>query len=367
MTLIGIAGSTGLLLTGFGLHDSICDIMNKQFDELSHDNFKIVFVDDSTLDQQNDVINANLQNQEDCFYSLICEDSVICSIEGHSDAATSIIVPKDIAQFQSMRVIRDRQTKEDFVIDDEGVYVTEKLAKMSNLSVGDTMTVHNQDLIGNAGSEKYEFKIAGIVENYIGHYIYMTPNVYKATFGKDCEYSCLLASVNVTGDAQQTFISNIKNNSCVKGAFFTTSTREQYERSLDSVNMVVIVLIVAAALLAFVVLYNLININLCERIREIATLKVLGSNRREINMYIHRETFMLSALGALIGLLFGFVLEHYVSASAEVDFVMFGQEINTASFFISIGITLVFTIIVVFFMRKKLFSISMVESLKSVE
>lgn len=367
MTLIGIAGCTALLLTGFGLHDSISDIMNKQFDEIAHDNFKIVFNENATDANKDEISNQVLTYKDNSLCTVIHEENVLCMPEGHPNASTVIIAPKNVDQFQDMRVLRNRNTREQFILDDQGVYISEKLANMMEVQAGDTIKVYNQDLIGNAGSQSYEFYVAGVVENYIAHYIYMSPKVYEKYFEKQCQFNSLIARSNVFGQTQQDFVDKIKKNESVKTAFFTTNTRETYEKMLRSVDMVVIVLIVSAGLLAFVVLYNLININICERAREIATLKVLGSNKHEINMYIHRETFMLSILGSILGLGLGFILEQFVIASAEVDYVMFGRSIYIWSYLISFGITLLFTILVAIFMRKKLFTISMVESLKSIE
>lgn len=326
MTLIGIAGCTALLLTGFGLHDSISDIMNEQFDVLTHDNFKVVFNENASNSEKTDVSNIISSNSEN-LSTLIHEENMVCMPEGHPNASTTIIVPNNIDQFQTMRVMRNRNTKDKFVLDDDGVYISEKLASMMGVSVGDEIVVYNQDLIGNAGDDVYHMKINEIVENYIAHYIYMTSNVYKYYFGRDCTYNSLMAYADINANSQQAFIDKINENSCVKTSFFTTSTRGTFETMLKSVNLVVIVLIVSAGLLAFVVLYNLININICERSREIATLKVLGANRKEVNFYIHRETFTLSILGSIIGLGLGYILEQFVIQSAEVDYVMFGRII----------------------------------------
>ncbi len=367
MTLIGIAGCTALLLTGFGLHDSINDIMINQFDVIMHDNFKVIFEENTNEAQQDEVAKTIKTADPDSSSTLIYEENMICMPQGHPNALTTVVVPKNINQFQNMRVLRDRLTEDPFTLDDQGVYISEKLASMMNISAGDTLQIYNQDLIGNASGQEYNLYVAGVVENYIAHYVYMTPNVYKNYFDKDFTYNNLIAHSNANKSAQETFVDNVKNNACVKTAFFTTNTRQTYEKMLRSVDMVVVVLIVSAGLLAFVVLYNLININICERSREIATLKVLGSNKHEINMYIHRETFMLSIIGSFLGLALGFVLEQFVIASAEVDYVMFGRVIYLCSYLISFGITILFTVLVSLFMRKKLFSISMVESLKSIE
>ena len=367
MTLIGIAGCTALLLTGFGLHDSISDIMIKQFDEIANDNFKVIFVGEVN-DRQEEIAKTCInQNDEAAHSTLIHEENFVAMPEGSPNANTSLIVPKNIDQFQDMRVMRNRTSGESFTLDDSGVYVSEKLANLMKLQAGDTLTIYNQDLIGNAGEDEYNLKIAGVVENFIAHYVYMSPNVYKKYFGKDPVYNSMVAQSFATGNQKQILIDNMKSNDFVKTAYFTTATRDTFDKMLQSVNLVVVVLIVSAGLLAFVVLYNLININICERAREVATLKVLGSNKHEINLYINRETFLLSLLGALAGIVLGIFLEQFVIMSAEVDYVMFGRNIYWWSYVISLGVTIVFTLLVSLFMRKKIFSISMVESLKSVE
>lgn len=327
MTLIGIAGCTALLLTGFGLHDSISDIMDKQFDEIALDNFKVTLNHEATQEQEDDLKKDILLADPSSSCTVIHEESFVATPEGHPNAPTIIAVPKDREQFQQMRMLQNRKSGQQLILDDEGVYVSEKLATLMGVDVGDNITVYNQDLIGNAGEQEYNFKIAGIVENYIAHYIYMTPNVYRQYFNKDCVFNNLIAKTSVSTDGEQSVIDCAKANDIVKTAFFTTSTRNTYNTMLRSVNLVVLVLIISAGLLAFVVLYNLININICERAREIATLKVLGSNRHEINMYIHRETFMLSFFGSILGLLLGIFMEQFVIISAEVDMVMFGRTI----------------------------------------
>ena len=309
------------------MHDSISDIMNKQFDEIAFDNFKVIFESDATTEQEEDVRNKIQNYDPNSTSTLIHEENVVAMPEGKPNAPITIAVPKNIDQFQEMRVLQSRLNKDKFVLDDEGVYVSEKLASMMNVSEGDYITVYNQDLIGNAGDEQYSFKIAGIVENYIAHYIYMTPTVYKQYFHKDCIFKNLIARADSLNQNQQEVLDALHETSFVKTAFFTTSTRETFDTMLRSVNLVVVVLIVSAGLLAFVVLYNLININICERSREIATLKVLGANKHEVNMYIHRETILLSVMGALIGIALGIFLEQFVIISAEVDLVMFGRTI----------------------------------------
>lgn len=364
MTVIGIAGCTALLLTGFGLHDSISDILDKQFSDIMYDNLKISLSNSINSDQEKQISDVLKSYDNSSQYTLVHEENVVAQPKGHPNATTTIVVPKDVDSFQNMRVLKNRVSGQSFVIDSEGIYISEKLANMMQVDAGDDIEVYEQDLIGNAGDKKYQFKIAGIVENYIAHYIYMSSDLYKQYFNKECNYNNVISKIDTNG-FNQTLINNLRENSTVKTAFFTDSNRNTYETMLGSVNMVVVILIVSAGALAFVVLYNLININICERAREIATLKVLGSKRGELFAYIHRETIMLSVFGSLIGIALGFLMEHFVIISAEVDYVMFGRNIYWWSIAISLCITLGFTLLVILFMRHKLYDISMVESLKS--
>lgn len=327
MTLIGVAGCTALLLTGFGLHDSISDIMDKQFDEIAFDNFKVVFSANATKEQEEDVRNKIQAYDENSTSALIHEENVIAMPDGKPNAPVTIAVPKNLDQFQEMRVLQNRLSGDKFILDDSGVYVSEKLASLMNVGEGDNITVYNQDLIGNAGEEEYSFKIAGVVENYIAHYIYMTPTVYQQYFNKDCVFNSLIARTDALSQHEQEALDVFHSTPFVKTAFFTTSSRDTFNTMLKSVNLIVLVLIVSAGALAFVVLYNLININICERLREIATLKVLGANKNEVNMYIHRETILLSIMGSILGVALGIFLEKFVVISAEVDLVMFGRTI----------------------------------------
>lgn len=367
MTVIGIAGCTALLLTGFGLHDSISDILAKQFDEICHDNYRVAYQEEYKNVTKDDVEKIAKTFDENSTLVPIYEETLVAQPKGHPDQSVILCVPQDVAAFQDLRVIQDMQTKERFTIGDNQVYINQKLADLLSVEKGDTFEVYNQDMIGNAGSEKYTFEIAGVFENYIRHYIYMTKDTYCKKFNDGFDPQYLTGHINLDSNKRQEFIDQVNQLSYVDSTYFNDENRETYDRMLGSVNLVVVILILAAGILAFVVLYNLININICERAREIATLKVLGSRLSEIYLYIHRETVLLSVLGCIFGVLMGFVLEYFVISSAEVDYVMFGRNIYWWSIVLSVGITLLFTIFVAMFMRKKLISISMVDSLKSIE
>ena len=210
-------------------------------------------------------------------------------------------------------------------------------------------------------------RVAGVVENYVAHYVIMTPALYEKTFGEKASFTTLYASVKEDEATRDKVSDDLLATDGVKTVSYNDETISSYRSMLKSVDSVVVVLVVAAATLAFVVLYNLTNINIAERVREIATLKVLGFTQHEVNAYIYRETLLLALIGSLVGLVLGIFMEGYVIVTAEVDQVMFGRDIHLQSFIVAFALTMVFSVIVTLFMRSKLRRIDMVESLKSVE
>ena len=245
--------------------------------------------------------------------------------------------------------------------------MSEKLATTLGVSVGDTISLLDEDDIGNATGEAHEVRVAGVMENYVSQYVYLTPGLYEQVMGEAPVYATVYANVVEGNDTRSAFSDDLLSMDGVKTVTFNDETIDSYRTMLKSVDSVVVVLVIAAALLAFVVLYNLTNINITERIREIATLKVLGFTSREVDAYIYRETMLLAVIGALVGLVLGVVMEGFVVVTAEVDQVMFGRDIHAASFAIAFALTMVFSIIVTLAMRRKLRRVDMVESLKSNE
>ena len=224
------------------------------------------------------------------------------------------------------------------------------------------MTVRNQEDV------EAVIPVSGICENYVQSHLFLSKELYEAAFGEKCEFSTILAKANAPDQQSRDAISAaLLQSSNATGVSFSTTTIETFADMLSSVDYIVVVLILSAAALAFVVLYNLTNINICERQKEIATLKVLGFRRGEISGYIFRETAFLSLLGAAIGLFFGVIFHQFVVQTAEVDAVMFGRTIAPISYFYAAGLTAWFTFLVSVAMERKLRKIDMVESLKAPE
>ena len=368
MTIIGIGGCTALLLTGFALSNAINDIIDKQFGETIHYNTTLTEnaeVTDTQRQNIDAVMNDTSQVEQ---FAKVEIDPVVTCVEHRADQNVTLVVPEDYSQLKKIWTLRNRTTGESLDLSNDGILICEKLANLFDLKVGDELSIHEQDDMGNASSRSTTAKVTGIFENYVANYIICSPSIYSNLFyGEQPAYKSYYAKLVNDGANRSTFAENARETGAVKTIAYNDEAIKTYRNALKSVDMVVVVLVVCAAILAFIVLYNLNNINICERRREIATLQVLGFKDREVQLYIYRETIILTLLGCIAGIAFGVLLANFVITSAEVDQVMFGREIHSLSYVISCAITIVFSILVMFFMRRKFSSIDMVESLKSTE
>ncbi|MDD5926046.1 ABC transporter permease, partial [Ellagibacter isourolithinifaciens] len=372
MAIVGIAGCTALLLTGLGLQNAINDIIDKQYGELYHYNTIVRMASDSTDDEKSQVEQRVEEDASGEYAWLATANKQAQSISDDEGADVSqhridIIVPEHPDTFSNFITMRTREGHEELALSDDGVLVSEKLAMELSLTVGSTFSIFDEDAVGDATGDGREVTVAGIMENYVGHYVYFTPTLYEQVMGEEPVFTTLYANEVEDEGAREVLSDELLATDGVKTVTYNDETIDSYRTMLKSVDSVVVVLVIAAALLAFVVLYNLTNINITERVREIATLKVLGFTPREVDAYIYRETLLLAVIGALVGLLLGIVMEGFVVVTAEVDQVMFGRDIHAASFIIAFLLTMVFSVIVTLAMRPKLRRIDMVESLKSNE
>ncbi len=367
MAVVGIAGCTALLLTGLGLQNAINDIIDKQYGDLYRFN-TIVRLDDEATDQERGAVAARAQQDAQGEATWVrVENKIVRSQDGAAEHRVDVTVPSDPDNFGNFNVLRERVGGAPLTLDDSGVLVSEKLARQLSLAVGDEVDVYDEDAVGNVSGQARSVRVAGIMENYVGQAIIMTPALYTQVMGEEPVFSTLYANLSDDEQARDAFSQDVRGMDGVKTCTFNDETIGSYRTMLKSVDSVVVVLVVAAALLAFVVLYNLTNINITERLREIATLKVLGFTQREVNAYIYRETLLLAVIGAVVGLALGVVMEGYVITTAEVDQVMFGRDIHAPSFIIAFLLTMLFSVVVTLAMRGKLRRINMVESLKSNE
>ena len=373
MTVIGISGCTAPLLVGFGLHDAIWDIIDNQFGPIIHYNTTV------TLNEDAGEKDAGLVERllGDCGAELLSRARILNVRVGSTGAEDSLsvqaVVPEDANAFDRTLSTRERLSQRDVPISDTGVLLAEKAAKKLGVSAGDTVVLYEQDAIGNAVGEGVELRVEGVVENYVGNIAYLGRGCWDELLGAgvvdegEPRFSTLYVNVPEDASLRDELVEKLEGTGLVSTVVFTDETVEMYRDMLSSVDMIVVVLIVSAAALAAVVLYNLTNINIGERVREIATLKVLGFKRREVSAYIFREVLILTLIGDVLGLVLGTWLEGYVIVTAEVDVVMFGRVIHPASYVYAFVLTLVFSALVMLVMRRKLDRIDMVESLKSVD
>lgn len=367
MTVIGIAGCTGLLLTGLGLQDAINDIIDKQFGEIIHYNATITTEDELSEDSEADLAALMGDPGTVSSYTHVQSESMVASGPKKEGVRSSIVIAQDPEELVQLVTMRTRQGHVALSLGDDGVIVAEKLARELGVEVGDSLTLAEQDEMGNATATTYDLTVTGIMENYLYNYVFIGPERYAQMTGGEPSFSTIYAEADTSADARARFNTDARAIDGVKTIAYNDEVIDAYKTMLRSVNLIVIVLVVAAATLAFIVLYNLTNINITERQREIATLKVLGFTPREVSAYIFREIILLSIIGCLIGLAFGVYLESFVVVTTEVDQVMFGRSIHAPSFIISFVLTMLFTLFVMAAMRHKLARIDMVESLKSNE
>lgn len=371
MTVIGIAGCTALLLVGFGLHDAIWDIINKQYVDITHYQMTVGLNDHANdLDVQHvkDVLTQHpeiehIDRVHTAHMAAKGEDDVL------SVTHVDVVVPQSLDIFNQTITLKNRISGKQVPFDDSSVVISEKLATLHHLRVGDTLVLFDRDKVGNSVGTGHKLTITGICENYVGTTVYIAPTIFAKISSSPVMYETLFIQAPdlKPGEQQQNITSELHSCDDVSLVAFSDETISLYRNMISVVDYVVAVLIISAVLLAFIVLYNLTNINIEERLREIASLKVLGFTKREIYAYIFREVFLLSLLGDVFGLGVGVYLERFVVATAEVDYVMFSRTIHLESFVIAFVLTLVFTGLILLVMTPKLNRIDMVESLKSVD
>lgn len=357
MSVIGVAGCTALVITGFGLKHSISSIIDKQFDE--------VFLYDAVAAVNPD----NLKNEEEIEASareyLSVDKYVLESVESFDVYANDerqsayVVVPKTPDDFKSFVSLKSVNGKENYRLSDGTVLITNKLSQLLDVKVGDEITL-------SLGMEKKTAKVTGIIENYAMHYVYMSPDTYSDIFGNNAEYNTVCIKLSDNADENK-LASDMISSKDYLGITFVEQTGANFTESMGSLDIIIWVLIVCAGALAIVVLYNLANINITERVREIATIKVLGFYDGEVASYIYRENIISCVLGILLGDILGVFLHKFVVSTSEVDLVMFNRELVWWAYVLGAALTILFAVLVNFVLYFKLSKIKMVESLKSVE
>lgn len=352
MTIIGIAGCSALLVAGFGINDSISDIVNQQYNVIYHY--------DATVSAKTSEITSQIKSLKGV-KDVYEEDhlAVTTKIE-NKDISTTVHIISNDKKFKDFCTLFNGN--KEFDLDDSSVLISQKMATKLNKKAGDTIKIKD------ANNKVIKAKIKGVFTNYVGHHIYASESLYKSwNTSAKTTHIYLIKSKKTTKKFERNLGNKIMNIDGVQSVTFYSSLQKNFKDMIKSISYIVVVLVISAACLAFVVLYNLSNVNISERKREIATIKVLGFTRKEVDAYINRETILLTILGSLIGLGIGIGLHHLIMNLAEMDDIMFGRTINSISYVISFVMTIGFNAIINLCMHRKLNNIQMVESLKAVE
>lgn len=363
MTIIGISGCMGLLMVGYGLRDSIMDIAVLQYDELQNYDAMVILDTDaaaSALEAAENIVEQDERiSVQKRFY--IQNEKVENDGGDGKEWSVYLYVPEDMEDISDFFTFRDRETKEEYTLTDAGAIITEKIAKQFDIQAGDTLILSRED------GGHVSIPIAAVCENYMSHYLYMTPALYEQVYGKSPECNSIFFMSDESQDVIEEVGAALLAEDAVLNITYTRTMASQIDSMLGALDSVMIVLIGAAGALAFVVLYNLNNININERRRELATLKVLGFYDGEVAAYVYRENVVLTLLGAMLGCFVGKILHMFIIVTVEVDSCMFGRTIKPTSYLIGMLFTIGFSAIVNGVMYFKLKKIDMVESLKSIE
>lgn len=361
MTVLGIGGCMGLLIVGFGLKDSIMAIGQKQFGEIRTYSSALNLDGEITKEERQELLEFVSKDSDVTEYMEAMETSVDVGIGGE-ERSSYLVVISDPQQLKKFVKLKDRNSQEEYELNNDGVVITEKLAKLLDLSEGDTIYLKDGE------TKRLEVQVCHIAENYYFHYVYMTAEVYQRLYGEEPEYTEVF-TVNRSKDEEfeEEFQKKYMDVDGILNVTMLSTMEGRIADMIRSMDTIIYVIVVAAGMLAFVVLYNLNNINISERRRELATLKVLGFYEEEVSQYVFRENIVLTLIGAVVGVGFGLLLHRFVILTAEIDLMMFGREIKFMSYLYSICLTFLFSLLVNLFMHFKLRKLDMVESMKSVE
>lgn len=363
MTVIGVAGCTALILTGFGIKNSISAITDKQFGEIYSYDMLAILEDEGTAHQKKDVLNSVAENPVvDCAMLQRQNSIEVTNTNGkNKQDEIYLVVPQSIDDLKNYLSLHERKSGNEVELNNDSVVITEKMANNLGVTAGDEIVIIDD-------YKRYTVTVGGVSENYIYGYVYMSPDYYNQIYGKDVRYNMIMAKMTEdTYENEDKLGTACLDNSDIVAVSFISGSIENFNDTVKSLDTITLVLIFSAGLLAIVVLYNLTNINIAERVREIATIKVLGFYNGETCAFVYRENIVLTLFGIFAGLGLGVILHRFVILTIEINKTMFCREIMFSSFLAAAVLTAVFAALVNFVMYFKIKKIDMVESLKSVE
>ena len=358
MTVLGIAGCMAMMITGFGLKDSIGDISTKQFNELWHYDAIVTLTGAETKAQRTTISKPSLYQASLALKSA----QVTIKKGGVAEQTATLGVPEHATNLNKFVTLRSRTTHQKYTLAKSGAIIDEKLAKLYGVKVGDTLPIKL------AGQTTKTVKVAAIAENYVNHFVYLSPSYYRQVFGKQPIYnSNLVQFTNQSEKRANAYANTLLKQTGILNVTLMSAEKNTNFKMFDSMNLVVLIFVISAGALALVVLYNLTNINVSERIRELSTIKVLGFYDGEVTMYIFRENFILTGLGIILGCFLGNWLHAYILQTAETNALMFSPGIHPISYVYSALLTVAFSLIVMVMMHRKLKHVNMLDALKSVD
>lgn len=358
MTVVGIAGCTALLLTSFGLKSSIKNIVDEQFEKINK--FDVSLDINASLDQEkiNEVQNSVLKNNGISKFTKINKTSITVS-KGKKKEVSYLIIPENNNKIKDFISLQKRVFKKELKLNDDGVIISEKLSKLLNINEGDNIN------ITTSSNKKIKVKVQSITENYIDHYVYISKDLYERLTDEDVIYNTmLLKNKSLSSKEELTLYKDINKTSSISNCILTSNQKTSFNKMLKTLDYISIILIISAAVLALVVLYNLSSINISERKRELSTIKVLGFYDKEVTSYVYNENIILTAIGTIIGLIIGSLLTYYVIKACETNNLMYSFKISIFGYILSVVITFVFLLIINFITHFELKKEDMLEALR---
>ena len=361
MTILGVAGCTALILTGYGIKNSISGLADTQFNDVMRYNAITAMRPEASAEEIASYDELVAATPEITDHLKVVQESYKLDKKGVNLQNVTVFAPLESENLPDFVSLRDRITQEPIALTDEGAVISEKLANLADVGPGDSIEIRNDEM------QTYQIPIQAVIENYVNHYIYLTPSLYEEIFIQAAEPTTDLLLFDEPESWERSFGSEVMGEQAVALVTFINSVDRSFAETLGSLDVVTLVLIVSAASLAFVVLYSLTNINVSERIRELSTIKVLGFYDVEVSMYIYRESLVLTLLGILFGFVLGKILSTVVLKMVEIDFMMFPPTIMPISYLYAGLLSLLFSSVVMLIMHRKLKQVDMIEALKSVE
>lgn len=362
MTIFGVAGAASILFAGFSVKGSISKINEKQFENIIK--YDMIVAQNDDLDEEAKTEFNNLLNSEEIksYSSVYYEEVTKVAGKNNDTQSIKLIIPENDEDFNQYISLADRKSQEKIELQDDGIVISERLSKLLNISKGDEIT------FTDSSNKERTAKVSGICEMYAGHFIFMNTTEYKNAYQKDCESNAKLLLLNDSStENTNSQAAKFMELSAVKGIVQNTTLYNQINTIVNSLNQIMIVLIIVASMLAVVILYNLTNINVAERIRELCTIKVLGFYDNEVTMYIYKETIFLSIIGVIVGWIIGILLHTYILVAVPPAEVMFDPKVTISSYIVPAVVIAFVTFVLKYYVNNRLKVVDMLEALKSVD